>query len=332
LINDRESETTMSIQQYRLATIIAVTVAITGGATFFVRQQKAQSSKQTEGPRVLIEKNQIIDDSRRPQTTIIAPDPILANDAEGSRPVSFASAIQGFDRNVVKGAPFSAQLEIETVWPRRDGTKTTLRSIYMFYRDNEGRTRRDLMTQQRVSEANGSTRPRVSLVNDPVAGVAYVFEHVDGTARKMSVQASTPDLEKPARGSAANSQTRGSSLSFRMLEPQRGLSRLISEQPAPPVQTRKELLGKREIDGLTAEGMRILEDTLVGGFGTEKRIEIATEEWYSRELQTVVLIKLFDPRYGQNEYRLANINRSEPAATLFTVPTGYKVKEERPPK
>jgi len=322
----------MRIQQYRLAAIVVASVAIMGGAAFFVRQQKAQSSKQAEEPRVLIEKNQIIDDSRRPQTTIIAPDPILENDAEGSRPPSFVSASQGFDRNVVKGASFSAQLEIETVWPRRDGTKTTHRSIYMFYRDNEGRTRRDLMTQQRVSGTTGSTRPRVSLVNDPVAGVAYVFEHLNGTARKISVQASTSDLERPAPGSAANSQTRGSSLTFRMLGPQRGLSRPISEQPPPPVETRKELLGQREIDGLTAQGVRILEDILVGGFGTEKRIEIATEEWYSRELQTFVLIKLSDPRYGLNEYRLANINRSEPAATLFTVPTGYKVQEERPPK
>ena len=38
-----------------------------------------------------------------------------------------------------------------------------------------------------------------------------------------------------------------------------------------------------------------------------------------------------DPRFGENSYKLININRSEPARELFEVPAGYTVKEPPTP-
>ena len=38
-----------------------------------------------------------------------------------------------------------------------------------------------------------------------------------------------------------------------------------------------------------------------------------------------------DPRYGETTYRLTNISRAEPAATLFQVPSDYTVKENPAP-
>jgi len=35
-----------------------------------------------------------------------------------------------------------------------------------------------------------------------------------------------------------------------------------------------------------------------------------------------------DPRTGENTYRLTNIDRSEPAHTLFEAPTDYQIKEQ----
>jgi hypothetical protein len=40
----------------------------------------------------------------------------------------------------------------------------------------------------------------------------------------------------------------------------------------------------------------------------------------------VVKIVRNDPRLGQVTYTLTNIQRSEPAASLFTVPSDYSVK------
>jgi hypothetical protein len=41
----------------------------------------------------------------------------------------------------------------------------------------------------------------------------------------------------------------------------------------------------------------------------------------------VVMTKHSDPRFGESSYRLTNINRSEPAKSLFEVPADYTIKE-----
>jgi hypothetical protein len=38
-----------------------------------------------------------------------------------------------------------------------------------------------------------------------------------------------------------------------------------------------------------------------------------------------------DPRFGENSYRLANIDRSEPALNLFEVPAGYRIVDATGP-
>jgi hypothetical protein len=49
-------------------------------------------------------------------------------------------------------------------------------------------------------------------------------------------------------------------------------------------------------------------------------------------LQVVVLSIHKDPYVGDNVYRLTNITRAEPAASLFEVPSDYAVVEGGPPK
>jgi hypothetical protein len=56
-------------------------------------------------------------------------------------------------------------------------------------------------------------------------------------------------------------------------------------------------------------------------------MNIVSERWYSSELQQVVMSKHTDPRFGESTYRLTDINRSEPAHSLFEVPSDYTVKE-----
>ncbi len=89
----------------------------------------------------------------------------------------------------------------------------------------------------------------------------------------------------------------------------------------------KESLGKQVIEGVEAEGTRTTITFPAGMMGNERPINIVSERWYSPELQTVVLSKHSDPRFGETNYRLTNINRSEPARTLFEVPSDYTVKE-----
>jgi TonB family protein len=89
-----------------------------------------------------------------------------------------------------------------------------------------------------------------------------------------------------------------------------------------------ESLGKQIIEGVEAEGTRTTITLPAGMMGNERPINIVSERWYSPELQTVLMTRHSDPRFGETSYRLTNINRSEPTSTLFEVPSDYTLKAE----
>jgi hypothetical protein len=70
---------------------------------------------------------------------------------------------------------------------------------------------------------------------------------------------------------------------------------------------------------VVVDGKRITTTTPAGA--------IVTEEWFSSELQVVILSKATNQRLGESTYRLTNIRREEPPATLFTLPADYVVKD-----
>ena len=90
---------------------------------------------------------------------------------------------------------------------------------------------------------------------------------------------------------------------------------------------KSEPLGKQTIEGVEAEGTRTVTTIPAGKIGNERPIEIVFERWYSPELQTVIMTRHNDPRFGETIYRLTNISRDEPSRSLFEVPAGYTVKE-----
>jgi hypothetical protein len=88
---------------------------------------------------------------------------------------------------------------------------------------------------------------------------------------------------------------------------------------------KKEDLGTQIVAGVSAQGTRVTHTIPPGQIGNEKAITIVSEHWYSNELQMVVMSKRSDPRFGDTVYTVTNIQRSEPAASLFTVPSDYTV-------
>jgi hypothetical protein len=63
--------------------------------------------------------------------------------------------------------------------------------------------------------------------------------------------------------------------------------------------------------------------------GNDQPIVMVSETWFSPELQTMVLAKRSDPRFGETVTRVTNISRTEPAHTLFEPPADYKVTDGR---
>jgi hypothetical protein len=92
-------------------------------------------------------------------------------------------------------------------------------------------------------------------------------------------------------------------------------------------ETRQESLGTQTIEGVEAEGSRIVYTIQAGAIGNDRIIEVVFERWYSPELHLVIMAKHTDPRSGETVYRLTNINRSNPDPSLFEIPDGYTVNE-----
>jgi hypothetical protein len=54
---------------------------------------------------------------------------------------------------------------------------------------------------------------------------------------------------------------------------------------------------------------------------------VSDETWYAPDLQITVYTKHSDPRSGDTVFRLDNLKREEPAASLFAVPSDYTVRD-----
>jgi len=90
-------------------------------------------------------------------------------------------------------------------------------------------------------------------------------------------------------------------------------------------ETRTEQLGVQNFEGVDAEGTRTITTIPADAIGNERPIEIVYERWYSKELQMIVYSKHSDPRFGEQTYRLTNVNRNEPDPSLFQVPNSYRI-------
>ena len=84
--------------------------------------------------------------------------------------------------------------------------------------------------------------------------------------------------------------------------------------------TTKEDLGQQNIEGVMATGTRMTTVIPAGGIGNLQEIRIVSEQWFSPDLEVLVLTKHSDPRVGETVYRLMNIVRAQPDPALFMVP------------
>jgi hypothetical protein len=86
-------------------------------------------------------------------------------------------------------------------------------------------------------------------------------------------------------------------------------------------------LGTREFSGVKAEGKLRSYEIPAGEIGNRNAIVVSDETWYAPDLQVTVYTRHSDPRSGDTVFRLDNLKREEPAASLFAVPSDYTVKE-----
>jgi hypothetical protein len=216
-------------------------------------------------------------------------------------------------------APYSANRESSEVQLRIDGTHIPKpKNISRIYRDSQGRTR----DERGCGPASDDQEATVVIIRDPVAGVGYVLEMRNRIAHRFSSESEG----KPSTASGVSSSVSGT------------FTATVTDHPSSsdslktgPIEESSEPLGTQTIEGLSAEGTRTTYIIPADTQKDNKEIRVVSETWHSSELNTMILRKSMDPRFGEMTWRLIDINLAEPDPSLFKVPAGFKIVDESGP-
>lgn len=205
------------------------------------------------------------------------------------------------DRTPVKGIPLSADIVTSHVQVLADGNKITNEDTSHFYRDSEGRTRRE---NKLTMLGQSSDAPSMIMINDPVAHTRFVLNTIHKSADQVvSTEGHNVMYMKKAHDEHVISHGGGAEGEI------------------------KEDLGTQTIEGMVAHGTRASHVIPAGKIGNEKPITVTTESWYSDEIGMEVLRVHKDPWSGEMTTKVTNVRRGEPDASLFTPPADYKVEK-----
>ena len=251
------------------------------------------------------------------------------------------------ESKVTTGRPYSAEATTEFVQVLGDGNRIARKATVRIYRDGEGRTRREeLGTDGQVKSIS---------IYDPVAHVSYVLDPVRRVATKASLRVVFPQgrgrIPSPeqaekmtAERNAAETVPGRVALVAPVEAPGQAASDSLLKIQAEVVarsggrgvlqpamrgggDAKSEPLGQKMLDGVLAEGSRTTTVIPAGAIGNERAITVVTEQWFSPDLEILLMTKHSDPRGGESTYTVSNITRGEPGAGLFDVPSDYTIRE-----
>lgn len=234
------------------------------------------------------------------------------------------------DMKPVLNAPYQADIVNESIEHLADGNVIQNSHTSKIARDSQGRTRTEETIDKIGPWSSNSGQHTVIFISDPVAKVSYVLHPEDKTAEKM-----------PEHGFVRTFSTRRGERNM-TFGGAGGNEKSITIQnaddpgvPAEPANDRKvDDLGTQQINGVTATGKRVTLTIPANTIGNQLPLVSTNETWYSPDLKTIVQSKRDDPRFGESTFSLTNIQKGEPPADLFQVPSDYTIASgpPRPPK
>ena len=194
---------------------------------------------------------------------------------------------------LVSGHPYSATGRQVTLSP--DGAHVDRSVTEMIYRDDQGRTRREMEGGKNVN------------ILDPAAGVAYNLD----AERKVA-------MKRTLAPAALANQSR---------VPTQSPLEIATAQARSRPNMSVEDLGTQVVNGVSAQGVRVTTVTPIGTFGNDRELKTTVDRWISPDLHVLVKSVTTDSRSGTTKYDLTNLMLASPDPSLFQVPAGYSVEE-----
>ena len=227
----------------------------------------------------------------------------------------------------VKGAPYSATINNESVQTLADGNRIIQTNTGTVSRDSQGRTRQDAALPA-IGNLSAASAPHLVFIQDPVAGTSYTLNLTDKTAWKNPMPPGGTGVPGAAVSTFFIQTASGPPPLPPPPPPMIALTKNLATDEPP--ETNTESLGSQTMEGVLVNGVRTTRTIPAGQVGNDRPISIVTEVWTSADLRTIISSKRNDPRMGEQTFRLTNIVRAEPDPSLFTVPAEYKIIDGGP--
>ena len=197
--------------------------------------------------------------------------------------------------DVRSGCPFSAVIQLTTTQTLADGTHIQRNVKALVYRDSLGRTRYE-------SYGPTDTTPSMIEIYDPVEGYSFfILPQKDAVAYRRKLGQSSANAKVAAQD---------------------------QHTPAPEPKIAIETLGVQQFEGVLATGTKTTRTTPAGAEGYDRALTTIRETWTSRDIGITLLEIISDPRNGDSERRMMNLEQTEPEATLFQVLADYKIQDQ----
>lgn len=245
------------------------------------------------------------------------------------------------ETRVVTGAPYMAEAATEFIQVLADGNRIVRRTTARVYRDGKGRTRREtlgpdgeirsIVISDPVTRKSFAVDPGTNAVHS--TGVATFVSSEGGTVQTFTLKESSAGTVKHQSIESKNEAKPKVAHEAELKAAQQAhvssvgpMTWVTTEHASKGAAPKKEDLGQRVIEGLTAKGTRTTTEIAAGTVGNELPITVTSEEWVSVDLQVLVRTRHADPRTGETTYQLTGIVRGEPSPSLFEPPAGVTVK------
>jgi hypothetical protein len=229
----------------------------------------------------------------------------------GPGPMGFGGDRGGFGMHTpVTNAPYTATFTSTSTEKLQDGTVLTRNSTRTVERDSLGRTREEITMPARSGDASPHT---MIVIMDPIARTITQLR----PDQKIAVVRAIP---QPPQGATGGHRGPGGP------PPSDG-------QATGPKGRHEDKnvvtadLGSKTIDGVVATGKRVTRTIPAGQMGNPAAIVSTHEEWFATDLKIELSRNDVDPFHGTHATAVSSLSKTEPDASLFTVPSGYTVQQ-----